>query len=311
MSVARKQQVVLDCDPGHDDAMAILIGYHSERLDLKAVTTVAGNAGVQNAYRNAWIFSRFFGMNDLPVFRGMEKPLVFRFDPSNGPIHGVTGIDGYDFPATEVPEPDCHAVDFLRKTLAERRLTIVATGPLTNLATALSINPELRKNIGKIVIMGGCIGLGNRSPAAEFNIWADPEAAFIVVNSGVPLEVVPLEVTHKAMFTLDHCLVLERSGSERALCVSRMMRFAIDRHRKAYGTTGYPIHDACAMVIAEDPTIGTSRDVYLEIDLSHGTCHGRTVFDLNARLGKKANISLVTDIDGKKVIDRIMELARR
>jgi inosine-uridine nucleoside N-ribohydrolase len=311
MRVDAKRQVVLDCDPGHDDAMAIMIGYHSDLLDLKAVTTVAGNAGVQNAYRNAWIFSRFFGMNDLPIFRGMERPLVFRFDVSTGPIHGVTGMDGYDFPATEVPESDTHAVDFLRRALAEQQLTIVATGPLTNLATVLSVSPEVRKNIKRIVIMGGCIGLGNRSPAAEFNIWADPEAAFIVADAGLPLEVVPLEVTHKAMFTLDHCAELERSGSEKALCVSRLMRFAIDRHRRAYGTTGYPVHDACAMAIAEEPAIGTSREVHMEIDLSHGPCHGRTVFDLNARLGKKPNVLLVTDIEGEKVVDRIMELALR
>ena len=311
MSATPKRPVILDCDPGHDDAMAIMIGYYSTALDLKAVTTVAGNAGAANAYRNAWLFTRFFGMNYLPVFQGMQKPLVSRFDVSTGPIHGSTGMDGYDFPPTEVPEPDCHAVDFLRRTLSQQELTIVATGPLTNLAVALSVSPEIRKNIAKVVIMGGAIGLGNRSPAAEFNIWADPEAAFIVAEAGIPLEIVPLETTHKAMFTSEHCAELERSGSERALCVSRLMRFAIERHRNAYGTSGYPIHDACAMAIAEEPAIGRFREVYMEIDLSHGPCYGRTLFDLNGRLRKAANVSLVTDIEGAKVLDRIIELARR
>lgn len=151
----------------------------------------------------------------------------------------------------------------------------------------------------------------NEDAAAEFNIWADPEAAFIVADAGIPLEVVPLEVTHKAMFTLAHCVELERSGSEKAICVSRLMRFAIERHRKAYGTSGYPIHDACAMAMAEDPAIGQATEVYLQIELSHGPCYGRTIFDLNNRLGKTPNVKLATDIDGEKVVRRILELARR
>ncbi len=309
MSAESKRPVILDCDPGHDDAMAILLGYYSDRLDLKAITTVAGNTGVHNAYRNAWVFTRFWGMDDLPVYRGMEKPLVFRFDASSGPIHGTTGIDGYDFPAIQVPEPDLHAVDFLRKALSGQPMTIVATGPLTNLAALLSISPAARKNIAKIVLMGGCIGLGNRSPAAEFNIWADPEAAFIVIDAGVPIEVVPLEVTHKAMFTLSHCDELERSGREKARCVARLMRFAIERHHEAYGTPGYPIHDACAMAVAEAPAIGKMREVFLQIDLSHGPCYGRTIFDLNNRLGQETNVRLVTDIDGERVVNRIRQLA--
>jgi ribosylpyrimidine nucleosidase len=184
----------LDCDPGHDDALAIIIAANYIKDSLKAITTVAGNTSVDNTTNNALKICSFFGFNKINIYKGMPSGIINTLDYSEGPLHGNTGIDGFDFPSSETTHKKEHAVDFLRNLLSssKSKIDLIATGPLTNLGILFSLAPETLNNINRLIIMGGCIGLGNRTPAAEFNIWADPEAAHIVFNSGIEIKIVPL-----------------------------------------------------------------------------------------------------------------------
>src|SRR5207302_2005938 len=232
--------ILLDCDPGHDDAIALLLALASPELELLGVTTVAGNQTLAKTTANAIRVLEFAGRADIAVAAGADRPLVR--DPFfAGYVHGETGLDGPDLPPPEGEPVNRHAADFLADKIrdAHGAVTLVPTGPLTNVALLLALYPDARPE--RIVLMGGAIAEGNVTPAAEFNIWADPEAAARVFASGIDVTMIGLDVTHKALFTKRHAEKLEgRVGA----MVSELLRFYGEFHRTVYNFDGSPIHDA-------------------------------------------------------------------
>ena len=241
--------VLLDCDPGHDDAIAMLLALGSDELDVRGITTVAGNQTLEKTTANAIRVLELAGRAQIPVAAGAGRPLV-REPRVAAEVHGETGLDGPDLPPPEAEPSPQHAVDFLAERI--EGATLVATGPLTNVALLLARHPEAVPE--RIVLMGGAIAEGNVTPAAEFNIWADPEAAHRVFTSGIDVTMVGLDVTHKALVTSAHAEQLGQSGRIGTV-VAELLEFYGGFHRTVYGWDGSPIHDAVAVAHVIDPTL--------------------------------------------------------
>ncbi|EFH85476.1 nucleoside hydrolase [Ktedonobacter racemifer] len=300
-----KEKIILDCDPGHDDAIALLLAAHHPQLELLAVTTVAGNQAVEKTSRNALKVCSLAGLHHIPVARGMEKPLV-RAPGFAADIHGETGLDGPDIPEPVMSLVSMHAVDLLIDLLlrAEEPITLVATGPLTNIATALEREPHIARNIKAISIMGGAIGLGNVTPAAEFNIWFDPEAAQKVFQCGRPITMIPLEVTHQALATKEIMRRLRSSGRRVANFAADLLAFFADTYEQVFGFSAPPVHDPCAVAAVIDPAIIEGHDIRVEIETGGEWSAGRTICDVygkiqlppNARVGYSLNVPHFWDL---------------
>src|SRR5579864_4542282 len=235
--------ILHDCDPGHDDAIALLLALASPELELIGVTTVAGNQTLEKTTANAIRVLDLVGRDDIPVAAGAAEPLV-REQYVAAYVHGETGLDGPDLPPPQrSPRPE-HAVEFLAEQIRARNgaVTLVPTGPLTNVALLLAVHPDARPE--RIVLMGGAVAEGNVTPAAEFNIWADPEAAARVFTSGIDITMIGLDVTHKALFTRRH---EEKLTGRVGKTVKGLLRFYGEFHRRQYGWDGSPIHDAVAV----------------------------------------------------------------
>ncbi len=285
--------IVIDCDPGHDDAMAILLALASPEVDLVGVTTVAGNQTLDKTTRNALVTLEIGGRSDIPVVAGAAAPLRRELRTA-AHVHGETGLDG-----PELPEPSAHAVDADPGEWLEPGVVLVATAPLTNVALWLErgIRPE------RIVWMGGSIGEGNVTPAAEFNAFVDPEAAAAVFASGIPIAMVGLDVTHKALFTRAHAERLRDAGRAGRF-VAELSDFFQGFHERSYGFGGSPIHDAMAVAHVIDPTLLTTRHVNVAVETSSELCDGRTVVDLRGVTGREPNAEVGVDVDA----DRFLEL---
>jgi inosine-uridine nucleoside N-ribohydrolase len=285
--------IVIDCDPGHDDAMAILLALASPEVDLVGVTTVAGNQTLDKTTRNALVTLEIGGRSDIPVVAGADAPLRRELRTA-AHVHGETGLDG-----PELPEPSAHAIDADPGEWLEPGVVLVATAPLTNVALWLErgIRPE------RIVWMGGSIGEGNVTPAAEFNAFVDPEAAATVFASGIPIAMVGLDVTHKALFTRAHAERLRDAGRAGRF-VAELSDFFQGFHERSYGFGGSPIHDAMAVAHVIDPTLLTTRHVNVAVETSSELCDGRTVVDLRGVTGREPNAEVGVDVDA----DRFLEL---
>jgi inosine-uridine nucleoside N-ribohydrolase len=304
--------IILDCDPGHDDAIAILLALASPEIELLGITTVAGNQSLEKTTANAIRVLDHMGRLDIPVSAGAERPLVRA--PAHAPeVHGETRLDGPDLPPpARAPEP-AHAIEWIAATLEARPepVTLVATGPLTNVALFLARYPELETRLERIVIMGGAIGQGNTTPAAEFNIWVDPEAAARVFQGSRELTMVGLDVTHRALLTPDHAERLAASGRAGTL-VSDLFGFYAQFHRREYGWVGAPVHDAMALAHVIDGTLLTTQHCGVVVDTGAELSRGRTHVDLQARLGWPANCHAALDVDAERflelLVDRIADL---
>src|SRR3954470_20151661 len=233
--------ILLDCDPGHDDAIALLLALGSDELELRGVTTVAGNQTLEKTTINAIRVLELAGRGEIPVAAGAHRPLV-REARVAADVHGETGLDGPDLPPPRARPEAEHAVDFLAGRIAGA--TLIATGPLTNVALLLARHPEARPE--RIVLMGGAIAEGNVTPAAEFNIWADPEAAHRVFSSGLDVTMVGLDVTRQALVTAEHAERLRGAGRI-GHTVAELLDFYGRFHARVYGFNGSPIHDAVAL----------------------------------------------------------------
>jgi inosine-uridine nucleoside N-ribohydrolase len=303
-----RRRVVLDCDPGHDDALAILLAAASPALELEAITIVAGNQTLDKVALNARRVCSVAGITDVPIAAGRDRPL--RRDPIIADdIHGVSGLDGVDWDDPTVELDPRAGVDLLveRALVPDPRpLTVVATGPLTNVAAALRQAPEIGGRIERISVMGGAIGLGNWTPSAEFNIVADPEAAAEVIASGVPVTLVPLEVTHRALATDE---ILDRIGAlgtpVAAVSVALMNYFA-ETYRRVFGFPAPAVHDPCAVAVLVDPDIVVTRRVNVEIEVAESLSVGRTVCDVYGRSGRAPNVDLGVDLDAGRFWDLLV-----
>ncbi len=293
-----KHKIILDCDPGHDDAIAILLAAHHPDIDLLAITTVAGNQSLDKTTLNALKVCSLANIRDVPVARGMDRPLV-RPARHAANIHGESGMDGPDIPEPNIEPVAQHGVDLLIDLLmnSDGDITIVPTGPLTNIATAIRREPAILPRIKAISLMGGAIGVGNRMPGAEFNIWADPEAAAIVFECGRPLTMSPLEVTHQALATGEVLDRLRAANRPVASFAADLLIFFGGTYRNVFGFPAPPVHDPCAVAAVIDPDILQAHTIRVEIETEGEWTSGRTVCDIYGVLGKEPNVRVGYALD--------------
>ncbi len=291
--------ILLDCDPGHDDAIALLLALASPELELLGVTTVAGNQTLEKTTANALSVLDFVGRTDVPVAAGAARPLVRELAVASA-VHGETGLDGPDLPASARAPENLHAVDFLAEKIGacDAPVTLVATGPLTNVALLLARHPERARQLAGIVLMGGSIAEGNVTPAAEFNVWTDPEAARRVFESGVEVTMIGLDVTHRALVKREHAERL-RGGGRTGRMVAELLDFYHRFHAETYGLDGSPVHDAVAVAHAAQPGLVETLPRHVAVECGSELCRGRTVVDLWRRTGNEPNSHVGVGIDAE------------
>lgn len=306
-------KVLIDCDPGHDDATAIL--YAARHLELVGISTVYGNQSVDKTTNNALSLKALLGL-DVPVARGCEQPLNHVFS-HGGDVHGKSGIDGAELPPPAGEAEDIHAVDFIIEMASRHReeLVLCPIGPFTNVALALRKEPRLKHWLRGISVMGGTTQVGNTTPVAEFNIWSDPEAADIVYRAGVPMWMVGLNVTRQVGIDLQDIEKLE-SGSTVARTFGGLFRFFRESLQKIHGLSTASMHDPCALVPFVVPDLITYRECPVEIETSHGLTRGMTVCDFrnlttarleNIRGRADANCRVAVAVEGRALVDHIVE----
>jgi inosine-uridine nucleoside N-ribohydrolase len=297
--------VVLDCDPGHDDAIALLLALASPEIDLLGVTTTYGNQTLEKTTANALRVLELAGRAGVPVVSGADRPLRRELVVA-AHVHGESGLDGPVLPEPSAAAAGSDAVVFVAAAVgsASQPVTLVATGPLTNVARY--VGSRGTDGIGRIVLMGGAIAEGNFTPAAEFNIWCDPEAAAAVFASGIEVTMAGLDVTHKALLGPDVERRLREAGRVGAF-VADLSVFFTRYHRETYGWDGAPIHDAVAVAHVVRPELMDTRHRNVTIELESELCRGRTVVDLWNRTDRPRNAHVGVDLDGDAFFDLLVE----
>lgn len=299
--------VILDCDPGHDDAVAILLACASPELEVLGISTVAGNVPLEKTSKNALKICELAKLDHVKVYAGMSRPVVKDLLTAED-VHGKSGLDGPDLPAPKRALETKHSVDFVIEELlrCKEPVTLIPTGPLTNIAMALLREPRIRNFIREIVLMGGAIAEGNTTPAAEFNIFVDPHAADVVFRSGVPVTMIGLDVTHQALVLPDRLQRIRNLGSRTALVVAQLIEFFQEHHRVKYGMAGPPLHDPCAVAAVVDRTLFQFRKMHVAIELEGRFTQGRTVCDLWQVTGNPANAQVALSIDAPRFFDLLI-----
>jgi inosine-uridine nucleoside N-ribohydrolase len=282
-----KPSILLDCDPGHDDAAAIVVA--AAYTNLIGISTVGGNAPLEQTTRNALLITQLFDL-DVPVAPGAANPL-FGAAAHAPSIHGISGLDGPDHPPLTRKPTAIFGPDFLvDQTLKQEGLWIVATGPLTNVAMALQRDPSMVQSIAGISFMGGSATFGNWSAAAEFNTWVDPEAADIVFRCGAPIRMLGLNTTHDVLVEEHHVEALLQVGTERAVFMAELYRFFRSTYLQAFGMPAAPLHDPCAVLAVSHPHLFDLRPRHVEIELTGTITRGMTVVDERGwGMGEKPN----------------------
>ena len=299
---------VLDCDPGHDDALALVVGLARPELRLLAVTTVAGNAGLPETTRNALRVLTLLGRTDIPVAAGARGPLLRPLHVA-ADVHGASGLEGADLPEPAFEARPEGAIELLRSVIeaASEPVTIAAVGPLTNIALLVRTHPELVDRIASIRVMGGAITEGNTTASAEFNIWQDPEAARIVLDCGRPITLMTLDTTHQALFTAADVARLERLGTRIAGVFADLLRFFGRFHAERYGWDGSPIHDAVSVAHLALPDLVRTVPYRVDVETVSELTRGRTVLDLYAQTGRPANVDVGREIDRERFVDLLIQ----
>jgi purine nucleosidase len=289
------RKVILDCDPGHDDALAILLAHGSPEVELSAITTVAGNQTLDRTTLNARRVCTAARIRGVPVAAGCDRPLMR--DLVTAPeVHGVSGLDGTEWPEPDVEVEPVHAVELIvERLLAEPgAITLVPTGPLTNVAMALRREPRIVEAVREVVLMGGSFTRGNHTPAAEFNVYVDPEAAAMVFEAGWPLTMVGLDLTHQAPVTPPVMERIAAVGTPLAATVVELLRFY---GRRYVPPEGPPLHDPCAVARVADPALVGCREAFVAVETRGRWTRGMTVVDFAGRLGHAPNASVATTLD--------------
>lgn len=304
--------IIIDCDPGHDDAIAIMLALASPELDVLGITTVAGNTTLDKTTLNALRVVELCDRPEIPVAAGCDRPLVRDLVIAEN-VHGKTGLDGPALAEVETQAVATHAVDFLAQSLlgSQDPVTLVPIGPFTNIGLLLSRYPEVTGHIGGIVSMGGSMGLGNVTPAAEFNIYVDPEAARRVYESGIPITMVGLDVTHQAVLNSHHADQMRGSG-RCGRFVAELLDFFIGnypRHRARL--EGAPIHDALAIAHLIWPGIMQTESVHITVDTESTLCRGRTVVDRWGVTGHSPNAAVGVAVDSAGFADHLIDRISR
>jgi inosine-uridine nucleoside N-ribohydrolase len=300
-------KIVLDCDPGHDDAIALLLALASPEVEVVGVTTVHGNQTLEKTTTNALKLLEFVSRTDVPVAAGADRPI--RREPFVAEyVHGASGMDGPTLPQPTTQPVAQHAIDFLAETIhaSDEQITLVPTGPLTNIGLFLARHPDAAAKVERIVLMGGAIGEGNVTPAAEFNIWCDPESADRVFTSGLDVTMIGLDVTHQALFGAEPTAEIRAAGRVGAM-VAELLDFYGQFHREAYGWEGSPIHDAVALMHAFRPGIVETVYTGVRVDCDDGLGRGRTNVDLRGRVQWEPNAHVSVGIDADAFISLLVE----
>lgn len=301
--------IILDCDPGHDDAIALILALASPELELKAVTTSAGNQTPEKTLRNALRILTLLQRSDIPVAGGAVKPLMRELIIADN-VHGESGLDGPELPEPNFAPQQCNAVELIAKTLRESAepVTIVATGPLTNIALLLTSHAELQLKIARIVIMGGAAGLGNWTPAAEFNIYVDPEAAEIVFQSGLPIVMAGLDVTHRAQIMSEDIERFRQLGNPVAAVVADLLDFFMEYHKQEkWGFQGAPLHDPCTIAWLIQPSMFTCVERWVGVETQGKYTQGMTVVDYYGLTNNAPNTTVMMDIDRQAFVNLLVE----
>lgn len=299
------RKVILDCDPGHDDAVAIMLAHASPEVELLAITTVAGNQTLDRTTLNARRVCTVAGITGVPIAAGCDRPLL-RELVTAGEVHGDSGLDGAEWPEPEVPVAREHAVDVIveRVLAAPGEVTLVPIGPLTNVAMALRREPRIVPAVREVVLMGGSFTRGNQTPAAEFNVFVDPEAAAAVFEAGWPLTMVGLDLTHQARVTGEVMDRIAAVGSPLTDVVTQLLRFYGRRYTMPDGP---PLHDPCAVARVIDPEVVACREAFVAVETQGRWTRGMTVVDFAGRLGEQPNAAVATTLDVPRFWDLMLE----
>jgi purine nucleosidase len=298
MSEPRK--IIIDTDPGQDDAAAIMLALGSPELDILGITTVAGNVPLARTSSNARIILEFCSRTDVKVYAGADRPIARPLVTAEH-VHGKTGLDGPELHEPQMPLEARHAVDFIIETLRREpagTVTLCTLGPLTNIATALEKAPDIAGRVRELVMMGGgFFEGGNITPAAEFNIYVDPEAAAAVFRSGIPIVMMPLDVTHKVLTLKSRVARLREIGSRPAKALVEMLDFFERFDVEKYGSDGGPLHDPTVIAYLLKPELFSGRDCNVEIETASPLTTGMTVVDWWQVTGRKHNARVMKDVD--------------
>ncbi|KLO24261.1 nucleoside hydrolase [Marinitoga sp. 1155] len=300
-----KKKIILDCDPGHDDAVAILLAGIAEEIELLGIVAVAGNSYLKNTVRNALILTEMANLN-VPVFKGSDKPLL-RKQIVAPDIHGESGLEGANLPKPSKMPENKNYLEYMAETITNNpdEITLVAVGPLTNIAKFALNYPNLVPLVKELVIMGGGIEFGNVTPRAEFNIYADPEAAQIVFNAGFNLTVFPLDVTHKAKIYMDEIKEIQKMTSEIVSKMGILLEFFHQTYYDVFKIKGAPLHDPCTIAYLINPDIFDFKEYYAQVETKGELTYGETVVDYWHL--KEPNSKWALNINREKFIELLFE----
>lgn len=299
--------VVLDCDPGHDDAMAILLAHADPAVDLLAITTVAGNQTVEKCTTNARRTCTVAGIRDVPIAAGAAHPLTRELRIADD-VHGESGLDGPAFGTPDVPIVEEHAVELLRRVISSsgEPVTVVATGPLTNIALLVQQHPDVLTAIREVVWMGGSTDRGNVTPYAEANAFVDPEAADLVVRSGVPFTMVGLNITHQALVADEVIAMLRDVGTDLAQLCVELLTFFGSTYQRLWGFEAPPLHDPVAVARVLDPALVRCVEANLVVETNGEWTAGATSVDLHHYTGRPVNARIAVELDRTGFWDRFV-----
>lgn len=310
----QSKKIILDTDPGIDDALAILLALASPELELLGLTVTSGNCTAQQGVTNALGVLKLAGRPEIPVYKGAEIPLIqpLLVAPET---HGTSGLGYASLPESEYAVQPDHAVDYLIDTVLQHpdQITIVAVGPLTNLALAIRMEPRFTAAVKELVIMGGSINHGgNTTPLAEFNVYCDPHAAHIVFHAGIPTTLVPLDATYKTLLTREDVQSLSPDDSPVAAFIEQSTRFYMEFHDQHQSLPGCVINDPLALAVTFAPELVDPRPLYVDVDIAGGVSMGKTFADFYNILGKPANMQVALDVHAhafiQLFIDRIQPI---
>ena len=300
----------MDCDPGHDDAMAILLAAANPAVELLGITTVSGNGSLEKVTYNALRMCAVANIV-VPVAKGANDPLAGKASAAPT-IHGATALDGAELPEPAFELSSLTAVELIAKLVSEcdRKVTLIPTGPLTNIAMFLQAHPELHDRIEHISFMGGSTERGNWTPYAEFNIWADPEAADIVMRSGLPLIMSGLNITHQALATPEILARISVLDTDLAHTVVDLLQFFATTYRDVFGMPDPPVHDPVALAIVIDASVARLASAPVAIELQGELTRGATVVDLYGTTGEASNVDVAMELDVEKFWDMMIDALR-
>ncbi|HHR6079582.1 TPA: nucleoside hydrolase [Providencia alcalifaciens] len=296
------KKIILDCDPGHDDAIAMLLAYGNPDIDLLAVTTVAGNQTLEKVTRNARAIAEMANIRGIPFAAGSARPLVREVEVAPD-IHGDSGLDGPELPTPTLPLDERHGVNLIIDTIMShppKTVTLVPTGALTNIALAARLEPRIVERVKEVVLMGGGYHVGNWSPVAEFNIKIDPEAAHIVFNEKWPLTMVGLDLTHQALATPEVVAKIAEVDTKCSQFVVELLDFFGKMYKQAQGFDAPPVHDPCAVAYVIDPSVMTTQKVPVDIELTGTLTLGMTVADFRHPAPADCHTQVAVKLDRDK-----------